>query len=219
MSESDAETPTQERPRRPAGEGTSTGKQPRKQTSDNPRRSTEGAARQDSSGDRRPESGQARPDSERDTTSGRGRGESGDASGRSSDDDGGRRDRGSERERRPHGDREGHSDQGPENAHRRPERDDDGHERDDRPRRLGAGRAARMAVRQLAELTTRSIEGVVGVRRDGDSWIVLLEVVEDPRVPSTADIMAEYEVELDGEGELMAYRRRSRYARGHTEED
>jgi hypothetical protein len=73
-------------------------------------------------------------------------------------------------------------------------------------------------VQQLAELTSRSIEGVVGVRRDGDSWIVLVEVVEDPRVPSTSDIMAEFEIELDGDGELMGYRRRARYARGHTEE-
>nr|KEP22976.1 hypothetical protein DA06_13895 [Georgenia sp. SUBG003] len=83
---------------------------------------------------------------------------------------------------------------------------------------MGAGRAARLAVQQLAELTSRTIEGVVGVRRDGDSWIVLIEVVEDPRVPSTSDIMAEYEIELDEDGELMSYRRRARYARGHTED-
>lgn len=144
------------------------------------------------------------------------------------------------RRRRPQSD-DGEDRGDEEQSHRRtPERDRDDRDADDRPRRrhdkdddkdddedddgrrgrprLGAGRAARLAVRQLAELTSRTIEGVVGVRRDGECWIVLIEVVEDPRVPSTADIMAEYEVELDGDGELMGYRRRARYARGHTEE-
>jgi gas vesicle protein GvpO len=49
---------------------------------------------------------------------------------------------------------------------------------------------------------------------DEGGWIVEAEVVEDPRIPSTADILALYEIELNAEGELLAYRRTRRCMRG-----
>lgn len=101
-------------------------------------------------------------------------------------------------------------------THGRPpkERQDAG----ERPSGLTATRAARRAAEQLAQLTGRKLESVVGIRSQEGAFTVVIEAVEDPRVPSTADVMAEYEVELDGEGELIGYRRRARYARGSTEE-
>ncbi|GAA1646475.1 gas vesicle protein GvpO [Georgenia ruanii] len=89
-------------------------------------------------------------------------------------------------------------------------------EPDERRPRVTARRAAIFALEQLVELTGRAAEGIVGVERDHDGWKVTIEAVEDRHVPSTADIMAEYEVELDGDGELVAYHRRSRYVRGQT---
>jgi hypothetical protein len=47
-----------------------------------------------------------------------------------------------------------------------------------------------------------------------DGWIVSVEVVEDPRIPSSSDILATYETEFDLSGELLSYRRVRRYARG-----
>jgi hypothetical protein len=51
---------------------------------------------------------------------------------------------------------------------------------------------------------------------DGDGWVVGFEVVEDHRIPSSADVLALYEVELDADGELMGFRRMRRYLRGQT---
>jgi hypothetical protein len=79
--------------------------------------------------------------------------------------------------------------------------------------------AAGAAVSVLAELTGREAEAVVGLEKDDDGWKVLLETVELHRVPSTTDVMATFEVALDGDGELLGCRRLSRYARGATHEE
>ncbi len=70
-------------------------------------------------------------------------------------------------------------------------------------------------MRQVAELTGREPEGVTSVQREGDGWVIGVEVVESRRIPDSTDVMAVYEAELDESGELVAYRRVDRYARGH----
>jgi hypothetical protein len=99
--------------------------------------------------------------------------------------------------------------------------DDDGRERPSRraERRvngsgLTARKAARAALSQIMELTDKSAEGITEVRRTDDGWVVGIEIVEDRRIPSAADILATYEVTLDAGGELMSYRRARRYMRG-----
>lgn len=47
-------------------------------------------------------------------------------------------------------------------------------------------------------------------------WIIEVEMVEDRRIPSSADILALYEMELDPNGEMLAYQRTRRYMRGQT---
>jgi hypothetical protein len=86
-------------------------------------------------------------------------------------------------------------------------------------RTLSVGQAARLAARQVAELTGRVPEGVVSIERVDDGWLIRVEVVESHRIPDSADILAIYEAELDGDGELTAYRRVRRYPRGRTQED
>ena len=94
-----------------------------------------------------------------------------------------------------------------------------------RPARRGgsamtAGEAARAALRQIAELTAKQPEGVTGVERAEDGWIVGIELVEDRRIPSSADILATYKITIGPDGELLSSRRTRRYARGRgdTEE-
>lgn len=95
----------------------------------------------------------------------------------------------------------------------RPERERP--ERDDRPKKLSSTRLAQLAVAHLQELTTREIEAVVGMsRKEGGNLVVILEVVENHHFPDSADIMAEYSVEVDPEGELVGYSRGPRYLRG-----
>ena len=79
---------------------------------------------------------------------------------------------------------------------------------------LTARQAARAALRQMVELTSKHAESITGVERREDGWTVSIEVVEDRRIPSSADILATYETEVDGDGELMSYRRVKRYSRG-----
>ena len=88
-----------------------------------------------------------------------------------------------------------------------------------------AGDVVRQAVRQLAELTGRQPEAVLGVERDsgdhhgnGDGGKVTVEIVEMRRVPNSTDLLGCYEVRLDGDGDLLEYRRTRRYPRGQADE-
>ncbi|MET9030184.1 gas vesicle protein GvpO [Nocardia sp. NPDC004168] len=77
--------------------------------------------------------------------------------------------------------------------------------------------AAAMAVENLVELTSKEVQGVTSMEPTEDGWQVEIEVLEDRRIPSSADILALYEVEIDLDGNLLAYRRTRRYARGSTD--
>jgi hypothetical protein len=81
--------------------------------------------------------------------------------------------------------------------------------------RLSALKVARSAAEQLAELTGREPECVVGIESlDHTGWRVDLEVLESRRIPDSTDVLAIYEVEVDTSGELLGYHRSRRYIRG-----
>ena len=70
------------------------------------------------------------------------------------------------------------------------------------------------AARELVEALGWSSEGLTGLRRGTETWTVTVDVVETRRVPSTTDLIAIYELELDGDGELVGYQRQRHYVRG-----
>jgi hypothetical protein len=78
---------------------------------------------------------------------------------------------------------------------------------------------ARRASADLAELLGRDPEAITSLERTDDGWRVGVEILEIRRIPDTADVLAEYEVEADEEGHLTAYRRARRYTRGHVDDD
>jgi len=78
---------------------------------------------------------------------------------------------------------------------------------------------AQRAAAELAELLGRPPESIVSLDRTDDGWCVGVEVLETRRIPDTADVLAEYEVSTDGDGELLGYRRVRRYARGRVGDD
>jgi hypothetical protein len=82
------------------------------------------------------------------------------------------------------------------------------------PRSLPAAEAAEAGIRLVTELTGRTAQGVVSLDRANGGWLVGVEVVEDRRVPSSADVLALYEIEIDGRADLVRYARKRRYARG-----
>lgn len=77
--------------------------------------------------------------------------------------------------------------------------------------------AAEAALREIAELTAKQIEGITGIERTDDGWSIDVEVVEDRRIPSSTDLLATYETTINEDGELMSYRRVRRYTRGRGE--
>ncbi|MER5361208.1 gas vesicle protein [Streptomyces sp. NPDC002785] len=83
--------------------------------------------------------------------------------------------------------------------------------------RVSAPRAMRYAAEQLQELLGRAPESVSAVRPTEDGWQADVEVLELERVPPTTSVMASYRVTLDEAGELVAYERTRRYARGQID--
>jgi hypothetical protein len=86
-------------------------------------------------------------------------------------------------------------------------------------KKIPAMKVAGMAAQQLATLTGREPEAVIGIRRTEDGWEVELEVVESRRIPDSTDILATYRVETDEQGDLMGYHRVRRYVRGKGGDD
>ena len=84
--------------------------------------------------------------------------------------------------------------------------------------KLTIGRIGSIALNQLQELVGCPAEGVTGVRKDGDGWIVTIEVLEVGRVPETTDVMASYDVHVDSDGDVLGYQRLRRYLRAQVED-
>lgn len=82
---------------------------------------------------------------------------------------------------------------------------------------LTAAQAGTAAIEHLVELTSKHVQGATSVEPTEAGWVVEIEVVEDRRIPSTADMLALYEVEIDLDGNLLAYRRTKRYGRGSSD--
>jgi hypothetical protein len=87
-------------------------------------------------------------------------------------------------------------------------------QRRNRSQKLSVTQAARIGLRQIAQLTAKNPAGVTSVEPVEDGWVVGVEVVEDHRVPSSADILAVYEAAIGTDGTVVSYRRTRRYPRG-----
>ncbi len=78
---------------------------------------------------------------------------------------------------------------------------------------------ARKAKEQLSEVTGMAPETISGIRYDDDYWYVNVETLELSRIPPTTDIMSSFLVQLDGDGDLVEYRRTRRYFRNQIQEE
>ena len=83
---------------------------------------------------------------------------------------------------------------------------------------LSAVELATAAQALVSELTGFTPESVSGLQWDGESWLVMVDVCELERIPTTTDVMATYVVQLDQGGGLLGYKRSRRFIRGHAEE-
>jgi Gas vesicle synthesis protein GvpO len=90
-----------------------------------------------------------------------------------------------------------------------------GDDRDADQPSMPAREAVQLAPAYITELThRRAVQTTAIERTDENGWVVEVEVVEDRRIPPSADMLALYEIELDCDGELLAYQRTRRYMRG-----
>jgi hypothetical protein len=74
------------------------------------------------------------------------------------------------------------------------------------------------AVKQFQSLTGKPADSVTGVRKDGDGWSVLVDVVELERIPTTTSVLATYRVDVDSKGDLVGYERLRRFYRGTVDQ-
>jgi hypothetical protein len=105
-------------------------------------------------------------------------------------------------------------------AEPRPEPEPEGAKEERAPRGAPASEAAELvdvARRQLESVLGSEVERVSGIRRAEGSWKIGLEVVEFRRIPDSTDILASYEVELDGDRNLVGVTRLRRYRRADAE--
>src|SRR5688500_2793814 len=86
---------------------------------------------------------------------------------------------------------------------------------DDEPE-VSAEEAANTAMQVIGDLTSKAVIGVTAVKPTEEGWLVDVEVVEETRIPSSADVLALYEVDLDLDAALVSYRRTQRYPRGSS---
>jgi hypothetical protein len=88
------------------------------------------------------------------------------------------------------------------------------------PKGAGADRLRRVTetARELLQtLSGADVESVSALDRTDGGWRVTLEAVELRRIPDSTDVLATYEVELDGDGDLVRYERRRRYSRSQSD--
>jgi hypothetical protein len=90
----------------------------------------------------------------------------------------------------------------------------------ERPRGAGGDELAEVATQArelLRSLRGVEAENVSGIRRTANGWTVTLEVVELRRIPESTDVLASYEVELDGDNNYLGFSRGPRYSRSQAE--
>lgn len=63
------------------------------------------------------------------------------------------------------------------------------------------------ASKELADLTGfRSPRGI-GAKKDGNAWIISVEVLEKTSIPDGMDLLGTYEVKMDEKGDILGYER------------
>ncbi|HEY9291075.1 MAG TPA: gas vesicle protein [Microlunatus sp.] len=83
---------------------------------------------------------------------------------------------------------------------------------------LSLRKIGKRALDELSELVGCPAEGIIGVSRHDDGWVVTVELLEMGRVPETTDVLGSYDVQLDRNGDVVGYHRVRRYLRGSVED-
>jgi hypothetical protein len=74
------------------------------------------------------------------------------------------------------------------------------------------------AKKELTALTKLELSTVMGITKEGEEWLVTLEMVEKKSIPDAMDILGRYEVRLDNGGQMLNFNRVSLRKRGDVTE-
>ena len=72
---------------------------------------------------------------------------------------------------------------------------------------LGMSKIIQKARTELNNLTGLEISSTVSAEKEGDGWLVIMEVIEKRSIPDSMDILAKYETRLDAEGNMEDFKR------------
>ncbi len=72
---------------------------------------------------------------------------------------------------------------------------------------LSISKVIQKARSELANLTGLEISSTVRAEKEGDGWLVVIEVVEKRSIPDSMDILAKYETRLDTDGNMLDFKR------------
>lgn len=67
---------------------------------------------------------------------------------------------------------------------------------------------AELAKNQLAEVTELKPVTVTGTFKDEHGWRITLDMLEMPRIPPATDVLGEYEVLVDENGNMLTFERK-----------
>jgi hypothetical protein len=83
---------------------------------------------------------------------------------------------------------------------------------------MNADEIIKKAQEEFARLSKIPVDGVTGLSKSEEGWIVSLEGLERRAIPDTMDVLGLYEVRLDNDGNLLGFDRKKLRKRGETEE-
>ena len=75
------------------------------------------------------------------------------------------------------------------------------------------------AQEDFARLSKIPVDGVIGLSKTEEGWVVSLEGLERRAIPDTMDVLGLYEVRLDNEGNLLGFDRKKLRKHGETKEE
>ncbi len=71
----------------------------------------------------------------------------------------------------------------------------------------------------FTRLSNIPVNGIIGLSKTEDGWVVSLEALERRAIPDTMDVLGLYEVRLDDDGNLRSFERKKMRKRGETKEE
>jgi hypothetical protein len=83
---------------------------------------------------------------------------------------------------------------------------------------MNADEIIKKAQEEFARLSKIPVDGVIGLTKTEEGWVVSLEGLERRAIPDTMDVLGLYEVRLDNDGNLLGFDRKKLRKRGETEE-